>query len=74
MVVNQQEYTYDASGNITEVKQLYDGDLNFTGVAAASMTYDENNRLLTYNGETVQYDKDGNMTYGPLQGKMTEYP
>ena len=72
-VVNQQEYTYDASGNITEVKQLYDGDLDFTGVTAASMTYDENNRLLTYNGETVQYDKDGNMTYGPLQGKMTEF-
>ena len=37
------------------------------------MTYDKNNRLLTYNGEKIQYDKDGNMTYGPLQGKMTRF-
>ena len=37
------------------------------------MTYDKNNRLLTYNGENVKYDKDGNMTYGPLQGRMTEF-
>ncbi len=37
------------------------------------MTYDKNNRLLTYNGEEVKYDKDGNMTYGPLDGVMTEF-
>lgn len=55
------------------MKQLYDGELNFTGVTTAKMTYDENNRLLTYNGKKVQYDKDGNMTYGPLNGKMTEF-
>lgn len=71
--VNQQDYTYDAAGNITEVKQLYEGKLDFTGVTSAKMTYDKNNRLLTYNGEKIEYDKDGNMTYGPLQGKMTRF-
>lgn len=72
-IVNQQDYSYDAEGNITEVKQLYSGELNFIGVTSAKMTYDKNNRLLTYNGEKIQYDKDGNMTYGPLQGKMTKF-
>ncbi|MCM1497040.1 MAG: DUF6531 domain-containing protein [Clostridium sp.] len=72
-IVNRQEYRYDEAGNITEVKQLYSGELDFTGVATAEMTYDRNNRLLTYNGEKVKYDKDGNMTYGPLQGEMTEF-
>ncbi|MBR1599268.1 MAG: RHS repeat-associated core domain-containing protein, partial [Lachnospiraceae bacterium] len=30
-------------------------------------------RLLTYNGENIKYDKDGNMTYGPLAGEMTAF-
>ena len=72
-VVNRQEYSYDASGNITSVKQLYNGETNFTQVMKAKMTYDKNNRLLTYNGEEVKYDKDGNMTYGPLDGVMKEF-
>lgn len=72
-VVNRQEYSYDASGNITSVKQLYSGELNFTEVENTEMTYDKNNRLLTYNGEEVKYDKDGNMIYGPLNGTMTTF-
>ena len=71
--INHQEYSYDGSGNITEVKQLCEGELNFTGVTSAEMTYDENNRLMTYNGEDIKYDKDGNMIYGPLEGKMTDF-
>ncbi len=72
-VVNQQEYSYDASGNITAVKALESGSLDLGTVASTEMTYDANNRLLTYNGEEIRYDKDGNMTYGPLQGKMAEF-
>ena len=71
--INHQEYSYDSSGNITEVKQLCEGELNFTGVTSVEMTYDENNRLLTYNGENIKYDKDGNMIYGPLDGEMTTF-
>ncbi len=72
-MVNQQEYSYDASGNITAVKALESGSLDLGTVASTEMTYDANNRLLTYNGEEIRYDKDGNMTYGPLQGKMAEF-
>ena len=71
--INRQQYAYDSSGNITEVKQLYAGELDFTNTVSAKMTYDKNNRLLTYNGEDIKYDKDGNMTYGPLAGKMTTF-
>ena len=72
-MVNQQEYSYDALENITAVKELESGLLDFGTVASAEMTYDASNRLLTYNGEEIRYDKDGNMTYGPLQGKMEEF-
>lgn len=36
------------------------------------MTYDEANRLLTYNGEEIRYDADGNMIYGPVNGVMSD--
>ena len=71
--VNRQQNSYDSAGNITEVKQLCEGEMSFTGVASTRMTYDKNNRLLTYNGEEARYDKDGNMTYGPLAGEMAEF-
>lgn len=38
-----------------------------------TMTYTADNRLLTYNGSTVLYDADGNMTLGPLQGTLQPY-
>ena len=69
--INRQEYSYDVAGNITAVKNLAEVDV--TSVTDINMTYDKNNRLLTYNGEEVIYDKDGNMVYGPLQGKMTNF-
>ena len=31
-----------------------------------TMTYDDDNRLLTFNGQSVVHDNDGNMTSGPL--------
>ena len=37
------------------------------------MEYDSVNRLIKYNGKTVEYDKDGNMTYGPLDGEMAHF-
>ena len=37
------------------------------------MEYSDDNRLISYNGEEVKYDEEGNMTYGPLDGKMTEF-
>ncbi|MBQ8924153.1 MAG: hypothetical protein IJ053_05090, partial [Lachnospiraceae bacterium] len=40
---------------------------------SSTMTYDSSNRMITYNGEKIEYDDDGNMTYGPLNGKMVSY-
>ena len=37
------------------------------------MEYSKDNRLISYNGEEVKFDEDGNMTYGPLNGVMTEF-
>ena len=31
-----------------------------------TMTFDEDNRIETFNGQTVIHDSDGNMTWGPL--------
>lgn len=38
-----------------------------------AMTYDADNRLMTYNGRNVEYDACGNMTKGPLNGGMAEF-
>lgn len=40
---------------------------------SASMEYDAANRLVKYNGEAVQYDAEGNLTYGPLNGEMVAF-
>ena len=42
-------------------------------ISIISMEYDAANRLISYNGEEVKYDADGNMVYGPLNGEMAEY-
>lgn len=44
-----------------------------TVTVSIAMTYDEDNRLLTYNGQAVEYDPEGNMTRGPLNGGMAEF-
>ena len=45
---------------------------NLDVLESVSMTYDDANRLKTYNGQSVTYDEKGNMTYGPVDGKMQE--
>ncbi len=71
-VLTHYTYTYDERGNIATVEgtETTEGDL--TRLISATMTYDAANRLLTYNGEALRYDADGNMTYGPVNGEMTE--
>ena len=49
------EYTYDQSGNITS---------SVKGDTSEQFSYDENNRLVSYNGSAVSYDADGNMISG----------
>ena len=41
---------------------------------ARTMTYDDDNRLLNFNGQRVVHDNDGNMTSGPLTNNtLTTY-
>ena len=37
------------------------------------MTYDKSNTLITFNGNKVSYDSNGNMISGPLDGKIVSY-
>ncbi len=47
-VVSEENYTYDAAGNITDAPNSCFG-------------YDTNNRLTVFNGYTLDYDLDGNL-------------
>ena len=64
-------YSYNENGNIAEIK---DG-ITKSGIMeqTTKMEYDASNRLISYNGETVTYDADGNMLYGPLNGQMASF-
>lgn len=70
-VINQKVYSYDESGNVTEISSS-DGT-TMDGLTSAEMKYNECNQLVEYNGEEVRYDADGNMIYGPLNGEMAEF-
>ena len=50
-----ESYTYDGSGNITSAVK---------SGASEQLVYDQNNRLVSYNGSAVSYDADGNMVSG----------
>lgn len=69
--ISHYTYGYDGRGNITSIEGKDNGIPGIT--AGAVMTYDEDNRLVSYNGEAVTYDADGNMLHGPLQGQMADY-
>ena len=70
--VSSNSYTYNKFGEVTAI----DSSTSEGGVAeneTLNMAYNEVNQLKYYNGEEVTYDADGNMTYGPLDGKMAEF-
>ncbi len=73
-VLTHYTYTYDGYGNITTIQgtETTDTKEGISSLISARMTYDADNRLLTYNGQELQYDADGNMTYGPVDGIMSE--
>lgn len=70
-IISKYNYTYDPSGNIIE-EINYNENVPFT-MNGAVLTYAADNRLATYNGQTVVYDADGNMTCGPLAGDMSNF-
>ena len=53
-VIFTETFSYDAAGNVTNAPNSY-------------FTYDTNNRLVVFNGNTVSYDLDGNMLSNGVQ-------
>ena len=53
-VISTETFTYDAAGNITDAPD-------------SCFQYDTNNRLISFNGNTVNYDLDGNMLNNGVQ-------
>ena len=70
-VIYEATYTYDASGNIVSLTSA--NSLSALDFEETEMEYDSANRLIKWNGFSLVYDADGNMTYGPLNGKMESY-
>ena len=58
-VLKEEAYGYDAAGNIVCSEACADDQY----------VYDVQNRLISYNGQTVRYDADGNMVSAPLECK-----
>ncbi|MCI5621097.1 MAG: DUF6531 domain-containing protein, partial [Lachnospiraceae bacterium] len=73
-VISSYSYTYDGWGNLIEkTSEDIEGASDGAGIDISSdaiMEYDADNRLISYNGQEVTYDAVGNMTYGPLDGKL----
>ena len=53
IVLGEESYSYDAAGNITDAPE-------------SCFEYDTNNRLVSFGGQTVSYDLDGNMLSATL--------
>jgi len=70
-VINQYDYNYDSVGNVIAEQSSYKG--KNPNVKDTELIYDKGNRLISYNGQNVEYDEDGNMIYGPLNGKMVAF-
>jgi RHS repeat-associated protein len=58
---------YDLNGNIIETISSPTETTNWT-LPDDTLTYDADNRLVTWNSFAVTHDADGNMTNGPLPG------
>ena len=68
-VLQKNTYVYDVFGEVTEKTISAEGDTD--KLLTVTMEYDAANRLTKYNGQEVVYDAKGNMTYGPVDGEMT---
>ena len=69
-ILQENTYEYDVFGEVT--KKTTTNSQNPDVLETVTMTYNDANRLVTYNGQKVKYDEKGNMTYGPVDGVMQE--
>ena len=61
---SEEVYAYDNAGNITSCT---------VSNGANTFVYDQNNRLISYNGQAVTYDMDGNMLSATLNGTQMSF-
>ena len=54
IVLSEEAFIYDAAGNVTSAPD-------------SSFQYDTNNRLISFNGNTVSYDPDGDKERVPVK-------
>ncbi|HZD58914.1 MAG TPA: RHS repeat-associated core domain-containing protein, partial [Anaerolineae bacterium] len=69
-IILQHSYTYNKAGEITQEQNASEAAF---ALKDAAMTYTTDNRIATFNGKSVTYDADGNMTHGPLSGDMSSF-
>jgi RHS repeat-associated protein len=69
--INSYNYNYDNNGNIVNESASF--EKHNIAVQNSLMTFTGDNRIATYNNKAVNYDADGNMTNGPLNGLMKDY-
>ena len=73
-VISSYTFEYDVAGNIVSESSPYLAPgVSLQNIPNIDMTYTKDNRLATFNGQEVQFDADGNMTSGPLNGQMSSY-
>jgi RHS repeat-associated protein len=84
-VASTYDYTYDPTGRLTEVKKDnavfehydYDGNSNRTSwtdpVGSGTATYDGQDRLLTYGGNTYTYSANGELATKTADGQTLHY-
>lgn len=70
-VISQHDFTYDNVGNVETEQVLPESGAFTLPDTVAGYTYD--NRVQSFNGQSVEYDADGNMTLGPLNGHMVNF-
>jgi RHS repeat-associated protein len=70
-VIVSYRYAYDASGQVSV--ESPDAPNPPYIPASLTMTYDNDNRLATFNGQSVTFDLDANMTRGPLDGSLANF-
>lgn len=68
---DEYNYEYDEISNL--VAGSRSNPNSAVNQSKAAMNVATDNRLDSWNGNTVTYDADGNMTYGPLNGTMQSY-
>lgn len=67
-IISKYDYNYDAVGNVTsEQSAIAEEEVE---TPSMDISYESDNRLSDFNGQSVNYDNDGNMISGPLNGSL----